>query len=100
MTVSGGVITSEITDDLVWTYADGKLSYEDNGTVYYMYASSSSWWGGWFGSATLSLSTTNSSAVSFSSNKLKVGSSYYLRYSYGSVTLNRSASTAYLFAEE
>ena len=100
VSVSNGVITSEITDDLVWTYADGKLSYTDNGTVYYMYASSSSWWGGWFGTATLSLSTTNSSAVSFSSNKLKVGSSYYLRYSYGSVTLNRSASTAYLFAEE
>ena len=101
VTVSDGVITSEITDDLVWNYADGKLSYEDNGTVYYMYAASSnSWWGNWFGSATLSLSTTNSSAVSFSSNKLKVGSSYYLRYSYGSVSLNRSATTAYLFVED
>ena len=101
VTVSDGIITSEITDDLVWNYADGKLSYEDNGTVYYMYAASSnSWWGNWFGSATLSLSTTNSSAVSFSSNKLKVGSSYYLRYSNGSVSLNRSATTAYLFVED
>ena len=31
-------------------------------------------------------------------NRLKVGS-YYLRYSYGSVSLNRSATTSYLFQQ-
>ena len=58
-------------------------------------------YGGWFGwnsTTTLTLSTTNSSTVSFSSRKLKVGSSY-LRYNYGSVSLNRSATTSYLFKQ-
>ena len=102
ITVSGGEITSEITEDLVWSYENNKLFYEDNDTVYYLYAGSSGGSGGWFGNmfggSTLSLSTTNSSTVSFSSSKLKVGSNY-LRYSNGSVSLNRSATTTYLFEE-
>jgi hypothetical protein len=50
----------------------------------------------WFGTPTLTISTTNSTALSFSSNKLKLGS-YYLRYSGGSISLNRSGTTAVLF---
>jgi unsaturated rhamnogalacturonyl hydrolase len=100
VTVSNGEITSEITEDLLWTYSGNKLSYVSNGTTYYMYCYTNSWWGGWWGNTgtSLQLSTSNSSTVSFSGNKLKVGS-YYLRYSNGSVNLNSSATTAYIFVE-
>ena len=97
ITVSGGQITSEITEDLVWNYNGSTLSYEDGGTTYYLYASRS---GGFFSSYKLSLSTSSSSTVSFSSNKIKVGSRY-LRYSNGSVSLSSfMSSTAYAFIEE
>ena len=99
ITVSNGEITSEITEDMVWTYEDSKLFYEADGENYYLYVSTSGGWFGWFGSATLSISNTNSSTVSFSSSKLKVGS-YYLRYSSGTVSVNRSATTTYLYIEE
>ena len=104
VTVSNGQITSEVTEDMLWTYKNNKLSYTDsNGNTYYMYAGSNYGYGGWFGnwfgsSTTLSLSTTNSSTVSFSSNRVKVGSNY-LRYSSGKVSLNRSATTSYLFQQ-
>jgi transposase-like protein len=100
VTVSNGEITSEITEDLLWTYSGNKLSYVSNGTTYYMYCYTNSWWGGWWGNSgtSLQLSTSNSSTVTFSGNKLKVGS-YYLRYSNGSVNLNSSATTAYVFVE-
>ena len=97
VTVSGDEITSEVTEDLVWTYSGSKLSYEDDGQTYYLYAQSASGWFNW-GTPTLTVSTSNSSTVSLSSKKLKVGS-YYLRYSNGSVSLNRSATTTYAFLE-
>ncbi len=102
VTVSNNEITSEITEDLLWTYENSKLSYEDGDDTYYLYVSTSnSWWGGWFGwggTNTLTVSTSNSSSVSFSSSKLKVGS-YYLRYSSGSVKLDSRSTTTYLFQE-
>ena len=98
ITVSNGVVTSEITEDLVWTYSGNKLSYKDGNTTYYLYAQSASGWWGWFGTPTLTLSTGSSSSVSFSNSKLKVGS-YYLRYSSKNASLNRSATTTYLFQE-
>ncbi len=102
VTVSNGVITSEITDDMVWSYSNSKLSYEDNGKTYYLYGTKSSggWWN-WWGSSTytLSISTSNSSTVSFSNSKLKVGSGY-LRYSGGNVTLSSSSTTTYFFIED
>ena len=98
VTVSDDVITSEITDDLVWTYKNGVLSYEDGNTTYYLYAQPASGWWAWFSVPTLTISTSNSTQVTFSSNKLKMGY-YYLRYSNGSVSLNRSGTTAALFAE-
>jgi len=98
VTVENGAITSEVTEDLLWDYADSKLSYTDGSAVYYLYGSNAnSWWGSLFGSS-LTVSSSNSSTVSFSGSKLKVGS-VYLRYSNGSVSLNRSATTAYLFEE-
>ena len=101
VTVSNNEITSEITEDLLWTYSNNKLSYVSGGITYYLYAkSSNSWWGNWWGSTpTLSLSTSNSTNVSFSSNKVKLDS-YYLRYSNNSISLNKSATTANLFAEK
>lgn len=96
VTVSGNKITTEITEDMLWDYSSSKLSYQSDGKTYYLYAQTSSSW--WNSSTTLALSTTNSSAVSFSSSKLKVGSSY-LRYSSSKVSLNRSATTTYLFKQ-
>ena len=87
VTVSNGVITSEITDDLVWDCSNKRLSYDDNGTTRYLYAKNSK----------LSISTSGTS-VTFSSNKIKLGT-YYLRYSAGKVSLNRTATTATLFKE-
>ena len=99
ITVSNNEITSDITEDLVWTYSNNKLSYEDGDTTYYLYAQSAGGWWGWWGTPTLTLRTTSSSDVSFSSSKFKVGS-YYLRYSGSTVSLNRSATTTYCFVEE
>lgn len=99
VTVANGKITSAVTEDLLWELSGGKLRYTSGGTTRYLYAGSSGWWGGWWGSsATLSLSTSNSSSVSLSGTGLKIGS-YYLRCSGGSITVNRSAGTAYLFIE-
>ena len=97
VTISNNVITSEVTEDLVWNYSGSKLSYEDNGTTYYLYAQSSGWWG--WGTPTLTLSTSNSTSITFSSSKVKM-SNYYLRYSSGTVSLNRSATTTYFFVED
>ncbi len=102
VTVSNGQITSEITDDLLWNYSGNKLSYTSGSKTYYLYTSgSNSWWGNWWGSSsiTLGVSTSSSSTVSLSSNKLKVGS-YYLRYSSGTISANSSATTAYAFIEK
>ena len=101
VTVSGNKITSEITEDMLWDYNSGKLSYTSGSSVFYMYAKTSGGWGGWFGwgsTTTLTLSTTNSSNVTFSNSRLKIGSKY-LRYSYGGVSLSSSATTTYLFQQ-
>ena len=94
VTVSGNEITSEITSDLIWNYSGNVLSYEDNGTVYYLYSKA----GSWFSTPTLTISTTQSTTVSLSNNKLKMGS-YYLRYSGSKISLNRSGTTVGLFKE-
>ena len=106
ITVVDDKITSEITEDLIWTYSDNKLSYISNGSSYYLYAQSNNWWGGWWnwwgnwgGTPTLTLSTSNSTTVNFSSNTLKMGN-YYLCYSNGTVSLNSSATTTYFFIEK
>ena len=99
VSVSNGEITSEITEDLIWTYKDSKLSYENKGTTYYLYAKSSNDWWGRFSTPTLTLSTSNSSSVSFRNNKLSVGN-YNLYYTNRNVSLNRSGTTTYFFIEE
>ena len=99
ITVSGEEITSEITDNLIWDYADSKLSYTDGNTAYYLYAQPASGWWSWWFAPTLTLSTSNSTAVSFSNDQLKMGY-YYLNYANGSVSLNWSATTTYCFLEK
>ncbi len=96
ITVVDGTITSEVGDDLIWSYNGSKLSYQSGSSTYYLYAQTNRWW--WWSSTTLTLSTSSSSSVSFSSNRLKVGSSY-LNYSNGGAALNSSGSAAYIFAE-
>ena len=88
--VANSEITTEITDDMKWSYANNKLSYEDNGKTYYLYASGNN--------KSLVVSSSRSSTVTFSSNRLKIGS-YYLRYSNGKVVSYRSGNTAYMFCE-
>ena len=89
VTVSNNQVTSDVTEDLLWDYSDNKLSYASNGSTYYLYASGSS----------LTLSTSKSSAVSFSTNKLKIGTNY-LRYSANKISLNRKSTTTSIFIEE
>ena len=102
VTVSNNVITSEITDDMLWTYEGSKLFYKDGNTTYYLYVNSNSnnWWNNWWGSSsyTLNVSTSNSSEVSLSNNRLKVASRY-LRYSNGSVSVSSSSTTAYIYKQ-
>jgi hypothetical protein len=99
VTVSSNQITSEVTEDLLWDYSGSKLSYQANGTTYYLYAQPASGWWSWYGTPTLTVSSSNSTSVSFSNNKLKLGS-YYLRYSSSKFSLNRSASTLSLFQQK
>jgi hypothetical protein len=96
ITVSDGQITSDVDDHLRWTYSNNKLSYTSSGSTRYLYAQSSGWW--WWTSTTLTLSTSSSSSVSFSNNRLQIGSSY-LSYSSGSAALSSSGSDAWIFAE-
>ena len=98
VTVSGDQITSGVTEDLVWEYEDNVLRYESNGSTYYLYAQPASGWFAWLSTPTLTVSTSQSTTVSLSSNRLKLGS-YYLRYSNGAISLSRSGTTAGLFAE-
>ncbi len=98
VTVSNNVITSEITEDLVWNYSGNVLGYESSGKTYYLHAQSSNSWWGWMSTPTLTVSTSQSTTVSLSSNKLRM-SNYYLRYSNGAISLNRSGTTTGLFAE-
>ena len=124
ITVSNGVITSEVTEDLVWQYTNGKLCYESNGTTYYLYAGSGAAAGGAggpgagghtgpggakaepkaeakaapAGAASLTVSTSESTDVSFSSDKLMVGSSY-LKYDKKGIKLDKKGDTVTLFQE-
>ena len=84
-------ISSEVTEDMLWTYQNSKLSYEtEDGKTYYLYCPGSN--------RALTVSTSRSSNVSFSSSKLKVGS-YYLRYNLGRVIGYRTGTTTYMFIE-
>ena len=97
VTVSNGEITSDVSEDLLWSYDDGKLSYVSGGTTYYLYSYSSGWW--WWTSPAMGISSGQSSQVSLTSSKLKIGD-YYLRYSSSNFSANSSGTTVYLFQEK
>lgn len=94
ITISGGQITSSVTDDMLWEYSAGKLYYTENGTNYYLYSGPSKVSSG-TGFATLTVSTTNYSSISYSSNKLRIGS-FYTYFNGGTIKGYRSGDTTYL----
>ena len=95
VTVSNGEITSEITEDMVWNYQNNMLSYSEDDAFHYLYVSGSRLKIG----STDTLTTSSSSKVTFSSNRIKVGS-YYLRYSSNSISANLiTSSTATPFIQ-
>lgn len=93
ITISGGKVTSNVSDDMLWKYTAGKLSYQSGGKTYFLYAPKST------GYVTLSVSTTSYSFVSYSSNKLLVGS-YYLKFNNGTIKGYRSGGTTYLMEKQ
>ena len=96
VTVSGGKITSQITEDLLWSYEDGKLSYVSGDETHYLYTYTSGWWGM---TTNLGISTDDPGAISLSSGKLKIDSKY-LRYSGSKFSVSSSGTTVYLFQEK
>ena len=96
VTVSDGRITSEITENLVWSCSGGKLSYVSNGTTYYLYSYNSGNW--WWTSPALGISSSQSSDASIDNSCLKLGS-YYLTYSNAAFGANTGGSTVNLFLE-
>lgn len=94
VTVSNNEITSDVTEDMLWQHYSKKLYYNFDGTTYYLTAPKTSL----FGTPTLRIGTSSPATVTFSSSKLKV-SSYYLRLSNNVVSLNRSATTTYLYKQ-
>ena len=96
VTVSSGKITSQITEDLLWSYEDGKLSYVSGDETYYLYTYTSGWWGT---TTNLGISADDPGAISLSSSKLKIDSKY-LRYSSSKFSVSSSGTTVYLFQEK
>ena len=92
ISVSNGEITSDIAEDLMWNCKDNKLSYEKDGTTYYLYGKKAGPKG------TVSVSTS-SSTISFASNKLKINNQY-LTYSNNTLSLSNSATTVYAFTQK
>ena len=96
VTVFDGRITSEITENLVWSCSGGKLSYVSNGTTYYLYSYNSGNW--WWTSPALGISSSQSSDASMDNSYLKLGS-YYLSYSNAAFGAKTGGSTVGLFLE-
>lgn len=86
--VSNNRVISAVSEDLLWTHNDDKLSYESDGITYYLNASSTK----------LSISISKASSVVYSGSKMRVGTNY-MRYASNTITLNKSATTAYLFMQ-
>lgn len=95
VTVSNGKITSQVGNDLLWTYTGNRLSYENDGTTYYLYTGTTN-----NGPAGVNLvaSATHHSSVSLTNDHVKVGN-YYLRFSGGTIKAYSTASKAYLFQQ-
>lgn len=91
VTINNGEITSEVTDDMLWEYSSNKLGFSYGSRTYYL-----SRYYGYYSSVSLS---TYGSNVSYSYNRLALGS-YYLRYSNGYISSSRNNySPCYIYAE-
>ena len=91
VTINNGEITSEVTDDMLWEYSSNKLGFSYGSRTYYLSRSY-----GYYSSVSLS---TYGSNVSYSYNRLALGS-YYLRYSNGYISSSRNNySPCYIYAE-
>ena len=91
--VAGEKISTAITEDLLWNYADNKLSYESNGTTQYLYTYSS-------GKTTnLGISTEKAGTISMTTDKLKIDS-VYLRISGTQVTVSNTHAATHIFMEQ
>lgn len=91
VTINNGEITSEVTDDMLWEYSSTKLGFSYGSRTYYLSRSY-----GYYSSVSLS---TYGSNVSYSYNRLALGS-YYLRYSNGYISTSRNNySPCYIYAE-
>ena len=114
VTISNNEITSEVTEDLIWTYADNKLSYEDDDQVYYLYAAQTATTAARAGDqkagtnkkpggpgaaeAALTVSTTEFSTVTIDDQKIMVGS-YYLHGNKDKIKLENKGSKSIFFVE-
>ena len=91
VTINSGEITSEVSDDMLWEYSSNKLGFSYGSRTYYLSRSY-----GYYSSVSLS---TYGSNVSYSYNRLALGS-YYLRYSGGYISSSRNNySPCYIYAE-
>ena len=91
VTINNGEVTSEVTDDMLWEYSSNKLGFSYGSRTYYLSRSY-----GYYSSVSLS---TYGSNVSYSYNRLALGS-YYLRYSNGYISTSRNNySPCYIYAE-
>lgn len=88
VTVENNEITSDVTEDMLWRQNSKKLYYKDGSTTRYLTGTTSN----------VSIGTSGAATITYSSNKLKVGSKY-LRFSSNNVSLSTTGSTTYLFKQ-
>ena len=86
ITISDGEITSEITNDMLWTMKENKLRYENGGKTYSLYGKTGS----------LTVSTSRASKAIFTNSKLRLDS-VHLQYVNGKLTANTVGTTVYMF---
>lgn len=89
VSVSNNEITSEVTEDMLWTMNNNKLTYEDGGKTYNLYGKANS----------LTVSTSKSSIVTFKNSKLKLDS-VHLQYANKKLSANTIGTTVYMFTAQ
>lgn len=89
VTVSNNEITSEITDDMLWSLESYKLTYKDGAKTYKLYGKANS----------LTVSTSRASTVTFKNSNLKLDS-VHLQYANRKLTANTIGTTVYMFTAQ
>ena len=97
VTVVGNRVTSRVTQDLLWKYnTNKKLFYTDGNTSQYLNSISSTTLGS---NPTLDIDAKQSANITYSANKLKVGTRY-LSFANNDLALRTSGTTIYLFQQK